>query len=44
MEGEPLTATGSRERANNPKLKRLIADLTLDKTMPQNVQLKDSKT
>ena len=28
-----MNATGSRERANDGKLKRLVADLTLDKSM-----------
>lgn len=36
MRSEPANATGPREQANNSKLKRLVADLTLDKTMLQD--------
>ncbi len=36
MRSEPVNATGSREQANNAKLKRLLAD-----TLPDNVVLKD---
>ena len=34
---EPANAIGPREQANNAKLQRLVADLTLDKTMLQEV-------
>jgi len=30
---EPANATGQREQANNARLRRLIADLSLDKEM-----------
>lgn len=33
---EPVNATGSREPANNARLKKIVADLTLDREMLQD--------
>jgi len=33
LRSEPANATGPREQANNARLRRLVADLSLDKEM-----------